>query len=200
MSYSYIISQAISIDLSLANLLYAVRDPVLVKVFLGLTLLGKWQIALAIMLAAAAFFWIWQKKNYIIPIFISVGGSFFTGFFGKIIWQRPRPLAVAVYVEHSWSFPSGHAILAVSLYGFLIYFFWKNFKKRINKIAALFFGLLIILTIGFSRLYLGVHYLSDVLACYLVGIFLLVISIVVVNKKSMPVSTPEIIVKKEEIL
>ena len=183
MSYSYIISQAISIDLCLAILLYAVSDSVLVKVFLGLTLLGKWWVAAVVVLITAAIFYLKNYKKYIIPFFISVGGSFFTGFFGKIIWQRPRPLAVAVYVEHSWSFPSGHAILVVSLYGFLIYFFWKNFKKRINKIAALFFGLLIILTIGFSRLYLGVHYLSDVLVGYLVGIFWLVISIWLVEYK-----------------
>src|SRR3989338_2327413 len=109
-------------DLSLLNWLYSWRDPFLVKVFLGLTLLGKWYVVMIIMLAVAIIFYIKNYKKYIIPLFISVGGSFLTGFFGKIIWQRPRPLEVAVYLEKSWSFPSGHAILAVSLYGFLIYF------------------------------------------------------------------------------
>ena len=178
-----------SIDLSLANWLYAWRDPFLVKVFFGLTLLGKWYVAMVIVLAAAIIFYLKNYKKYITPFFISVSGSFLTGYLGKIIWQRPRPLAVAVYADHSWSFPSGHAILAVALYGFLAYFFWKNLKKRQHKIVALIFGLLIILAIGFSRLYLGVHYLSDVLAGYLVGMVWLGISIAMV--------TPEVIIKEE---
>jgi len=177
-----------SIDLSLVNLLYVWRDPLLVKIFFGITMLGKWYVAMVIVLAVAIIFYVKNHKKYIIPFFISVGGSFITGWLGKIIWQRPRPLEMAVYTEHSWSFPSGHAILAVSLYGFLFYFFWKNLKKQPHKVAALFFCLLIIIAVGFSRLYLGVHYLSDVLAGYLVGMVWLGISIAMVE------------IKKEEVL
>ena len=173
-------------DLSLLNWLYSWRDPFLVKVFLGLTLLGKWYVVMIIMLAVAIIFYIKNYKKYIIPLFISVGGSFLTGFFGKIIWQRPRPLEVAVYLEKSWSFPSGHAILAVSLYGFLIYFLWKRFKRWEIRAGALFFGLLIILLVGFSRLYLGVHYLSDVLAGYMIGLFWLMLSISLIKSKNDP--------------
>jgi membrane-associated phospholipid phosphatase len=173
-----------SIDLSLVNWLYARRDPLLVKIFFGITMLGKWYIAMVIVLAVAIIFYLKNHKKYIIPLFVSVGGSFLTGFLGKIIWQRPRPVEIAVYIEKSWSFPSGHAVLAVSLYGFLIYFFWKYLKKQSHKILALVFGLLIILAVGFSRLYLGVHYLSDVLAGYLVGSFWLAISIVMAELKN----------------
>lgn len=183
MNYSNILSVAVKLDLSLANLLFSLRDPLWVQAFLIVTLLGKWWVAATIVLITAAIFYFKNYKKYIIPFFISVGGGFTTGFLAKIIWQRPRPAGIAVYVENSWSFPSGHAILAVSLYGFLIYFFWKTLKKQPHKITALFFGLLIIIAIGFSRLYLGVHYLSDVLAGYLVGIFWLVISIRLVENK-----------------
>jgi len=187
-----------AIDLSLVNLFYAWRDPLLVEIFLWITLLGKWLVAMVIMLVVAVIFYFKGYKKYIIPFFISVGGSFLTGFLGKIFWHRPRPLEVAVYLEKSWSFPSGHAILAVSLYGFLIYFFWKNLKKRKNKIVALVFGLLIIIVIGFSRLYLGVHYLSDVLVGYLIGVFWLLISMAVVeNQKLRPVATPDVATKEE---
>lgn len=171
------------IDLSLVNFFYAFRDPFLVKVFLWLTLLGKWSVAMVIISVVSTVFYLRGYKKYIIPFFISVGGSFLTGIVGKYLWHRPRPMDVAVYLEKSWSFPSGHAILAVSLYGFLIYFFWKQFKSWGTKAGALFLGLLIILLIGFSRLYLGVHYLSDVLAGYMIGIFWLVISIDLVESK-----------------
>ncbi len=176
-----------AIDLSLANFLYVVRDSFLVEVFLWLTLLGKWWVAASIVVAAAIIFYLKNYKKYIIPFFISVGGSFLTGMVGKYFWHRPRPMDVAVYIEKSWSFPSGHAILAVSLYGFLVYFFWKNSKKLQNKIGVLFLGLLIIIAIGFSRLYLGVHYLSDVLVGYMIGLFWLILSIgLIEHKKTIP--------------
>lgn len=173
-----------SIDLNLANLLYVFRDPLLVKIFFGITLLGKWWVAMTIMLVVSIIFYLKDYKKYIFPFFVSIGGSFLTGVVGKYLWQRPRPMDIAVYLEKSWSFPSGHAILAVSLYGFLIYFFWKHLKSWGAKVSVLFFGVLIIFLIGFSRLYLGVHYLTDVLAGYLIGIFWLVISIGLVESKN----------------
>ena len=179
----FVIGNAINIDLSLANLLHAFRNPLLVKIFLWITLLGNWRIVAATTLVVLVLFWLWNKKNYITPFLVSVGGSFVTSAIFKYIWHRPRPLEVAVYIEKSWSFPSGHAVLAVSLCGFLIYFFWKYFKKWENKINALFLGFLTIILIGFSRLYLGVHYLSDVWAGGLVGFFWLVISIGLVESK-----------------
>ena len=197
MDYTNIIGQISNIDLNFANWLYALRDHLWVQVFLMVSMLGKWWVVAVIMLAVSAIFYFKDCKKYITPFFISVGGSFITGFLGKIIWQRPRPLA-AVYIEHSWSFPSGHAILAMSLYGFLIYFFWKNSKKLQNKISVLFLGLLIIIAIGFSRLYLGVHYLSDVLAGYLAGVFWLWLSIAIVkNQKPKPAAIAEVVVKEE---
>ena len=187
MYYTAIINRVVSIDLGLANLFYVIRDPLLVKIFLGITMLGKWWIAAIIVLTVSIIFYFKNRRQYIIPFFISVGAGFLTGMVGKLIWHRPRPMEMAVYIEHSWSFPSGHAILAVSLYGFLIYFFWKNLKKQPHKLAALFFGLLVIIAVGFSRLYLGVHYLSDVLAGYMVGLFWLILSIgLIEHKKNTP--------------
>lgn len=199
MHYSNILSGAVGLDLSLANLLYALRDPLWVQVFLIATLLGKWWVAAVIVLITAAIFYLKNYKKYITPFFISVGGGFATGFLAKIIWHRPRPATIAVYLEHSWSFPSGHAILAVSLYGFLIYFFWKNLKKQPHKLVALFFGLFIIIAVGFSRLYLGVHYLSDVLAGYLIGLVWLGLSLAIANKKSRPAPAPDFISSKEAL-
>jgi undecaprenyl-diphosphatase len=187
MYFTAIINRAVSIDLSLANLLYIIRDPLLIKIFLWVTMLGKWWIAGIITLVVSVIFYFKNHKKYIIPFFISVGASFLTGMAGKLVWHRPRPLEIAVYLEKSWSFPSGHAVLAVSLYGFLIYFFWKQFKRWEIRAGALFLGLLIILLIGFSRLYLGVHYLNDVLAGYMIGLFWLMLSIgLIEHKKNNP--------------
>ena len=76
------------------------------------------------------------------------------------------------YIENGFSFPSGHAALSLALYGFLTYLAWKNFPQRYRiilvAIAALLVGL-----IGLSRLYLGLHFVSDVLVGYAIGTILL---------------------------
>ncbi|TSC84374.1 MAG: PA-phosphatase-like phosphoesterase [Parcubacteria group bacterium Gr01-1014_13] len=181
----FVTGNALSVDLSLGNLLHAFRNPLLVKILLWVTLLGNFYVVAPTILVILVLFWLWNKKIYIVPFLISVGGSFFVGTVAKYIWHRPRPMEVAVYIEKSASFPSLHAVLAVSLYGFLAYFFWKYFKKWKNKINALFFGFLIIIFIGFSRLYLGVHYLTDVWAGYMIGLFWLVAAIGLIESKNI---------------
>ena len=82
-----------------------------------------------------------------------------------------------MYLEKSFSFPSGHATIAVAFYGFIIYFLIKNVKSWNRKINIFFTGFILIILIGFSRLYLGVHFVSDVWAGYLIGAIWLIIGI-----------------------
>jgi len=95
---------------------------------------------------------------------------------GKIVFHRPRP-EFPVYVETSFSFPSGHATIAIALYGFLAYILIQevhSWKKKVN----IFFGaILLAILIGLSRLYLGVHYVSDILGGYLLGFLWLIVGI-----------------------
>ena len=79
----------------------------------------------------------------------------------KILIARPRPDVLPLVIERGFSFPSAHAMVSFILYGAIAYFFWK--KKKI--ISFLF--VLLILLIGVSRIYLGVHYTSDVIGGYL---------------------------------
>jgi len=113
---------------------------------------------------------------------VVVFGSEIMTAIGKIALHRARPGGLApAYTEISFSFPSGHATVAVALYGFLVYYVWQQAKSWYWKVNALFTGLLVILAIGFSRLYLGVHFLSDVLSGYLVGFLWLVTAIAIIE-------------------
>lgn len=93
----------------------------------------------------------------------------------KHIIQRPRPTEFRIIDESGYSFPSGHSMVSAAFYGFLIYLIYKNVKNKYLKWSLITgLGLLIIL-IGTSRIYLGVHYTSDVLAGFLISISYLII-------------------------
>lgn len=88
----------------------------------------------------------------------------------KMIFQRPRPADPWLVHETGFSFPSGHSMVSMAFYGFLIYLVWRcvtNQKLKYTLTAVL--GVLILL-IGLSRIYLGVHYVTDVLGGFLIGL------------------------------
>lgn len=162
----------VSADLPVTNLLAYFRGPELTKVFLWITLWGNWQIALSVTLIFSLIFWLWQKKYYLIYFWSALVGSTVLNYLGKIIVHRERP-ENPVYLEHSFSFPSGHAMTAVVLYGFITYVLIRHNRSWKRKVNIFFASLILILAIGFSRLYLGVHYLSDVWGGYLLGLLVL---------------------------
>lgn len=168
----------IAIDTRFANLLLAFRDPTLINVFLWITALGNSFVVFLLAATLTISFWVWKKRYLIFPLWLAILGSQATTFIGKLSLHRPRPAAlIPVYTEDSYSFPSGHATAAVALYGFMIYCVWRSTPRWSHRINALFAGVGMIVCIGFSRLYLGVHFLSDVLSGYLIGLLWLIISI-----------------------
>ena len=100
----------------------------------------------------------------------------------KRILQRPRPTEFRIIEETGYSFPSGHSMISMAFYGYLIYLIYKYVKnKYIKWISIVLLGILIC-SIGISRIYLGVHYTSDVLGGFLISVSYLVIYISAVNK------------------
>jgi undecaprenyl-diphosphatase len=168
----------VAADARVANLLFAFRDTELVKIFTWITLLGKWQIAVSAAIVLSIILWLWKKRIYLLPLWVTIIGSELFNSLGKLAFHRPRP-DVAWYIEDTFSFPSGHATIAVAFYGFLVYILLRQIKKWKYKINALFFGITLILAIGLSRLYLGVHFLSDVWGGYLLGALWLLIGITI---------------------
>ena len=100
----------------------------------------------------------------------------------KRILQRPRPTEYRIIEETGYSFPSGHSMVSMAFYGYLIYLIYKYVKNKYIKWIS--FALLSILigTIGISRIYLGVHYTSDVLGGFLISVSYLIIYVSAVNK------------------
>ena len=166
----------VTVDVQLHNLLQVFRSPEFVPYMLWITVLGKAEIIISATLIASLLLWLYKRSVYILPFWCTLAGSMLFNTLGKLAFHRPRP-ELSVYTEHSFSFPSGHATIAVTFYGFLIYMLWAQMGKWQQKVNLLFTGLCIILAIGASRIYLGVHYLSDVWGGYLLGLLWLIVGI-----------------------
>lgn len=100
----------------------------------------------------------------------------------KHIICRPRPDHLRLIKEGGFSFPSGHAMISMSLYGLLIYLVYKNINNKYLKVLLIIILSMIIILIGSSRIYVGVHYPSDILGGYLLSFGILIINIVLCNK------------------
>lgn len=100
----------------------------------------------------------------------------------KRILQRPRPTEYRIIEETGYSFPSGHSMVSMAFYGYLIYLIYRYVKNKYIKWISIILLSLLICLIGISRIYLGVHYTSDVLGGFLISISYLIIYISAANK------------------
>ncbi len=129
-----------------------------------------WLIGLSIVLLIVI-----KNKRIPISIFINLGLSALVNFTLKQILQRPRPMGYRIIDESGYSLPSGHSMVSMAYYGFLIYLIYKNVKNKYIKWPLIVLLALLIINIGISRIYLGVHYTSDVIAGFLVAISYLIV-------------------------
>ena len=123
-------------------------------------------------------------KNKKIGLSILVNLAIVTGLnqLLKRILQRPRPTEFRIVEETGYSFPSGHSMVSMAFYGYLIYLIYKYVKNKYIKWSLICLLSFLVILIGTSRIYIGVHYTSDVLGGFLISISYLVIYISAVNK------------------
>jgi len=127
----------------------------------GLTVIGAVVIAVLLYM---------RKLRYIALLLLVMAGQAILQYGFKYLFDRQRPEAMFDYVVGDTpSFPSGHALAATCFFGLLAYLFTREFGAKTKQIAVWAGAVLIILIVGFSRVYFDVHYPSDVLASYLAG-------------------------------
>ncbi|WP_077212475.1 phosphatase PAP2 family protein [Bacillus dakarensis] len=117
-----------------------------------------------------------QRVELILFIIVLIGSTTFNVLL-KNFFQRERPNILRMIIEDGYSFPSGHTMAALSLYGIISFLMWRHIPKQSGRILLICLSALFILAIGISRIYLGAHYPSDVVGAYLISGFWLMFTI-----------------------
>lgn len=171
------------IDNYIQNILVASRSDWGIKFFSLVTSFGGLTVAGLIIAGVSLFLLVYKKYPQVIGFWTALFGGEILVLIGKEFLNKSRPINQVVSVfENSSSFPSGHATLAIILYGFLAFLVYRNIKTIWGKVLLVFSTILFVILIGFSRLYLGVHYFSDVLGGYVLGALWLVMGILITKK------------------
>lgn len=170
----------VQIDKSIAFFLLDHRTDYLTQFFLSVTLLGKGVVASIFGVLFSLYLLLRKDSLYVIPLIVTLSGTGLSTSIIKTLVHRDRPgTDIAYYLEKTLSFPSGHAAISVALYGFVGYYFIRKAIRWNKKVGIFFIAAFIICLIGLSRLYLGVHYFSDVLGGYVIGMLWLLIGITI---------------------
>ena len=166
------------IDESVYNVIIKLKSPFFTFFFKFVTFYAsiEWFIILSV------FIFLFNRNNklkIVIPIYVF--GIALITILMKNIFVRVRPIDLMIIEEIGYSFPSGHSSSSIAFYGLISYFIYKSNIKKYKKIISIGLLLLLSLLIGISRIYLGVHYPTDVLAGFMVGIIYFVIFIYIYN-------------------
>ena len=130
---------------------------------------------------AFIFYFIKKHRWYAVKIPVIAAGSTLFNQSMKFWFDRPRP-ETAFYAQSGFSFPSGHAMIGGAFYGLFIYLVWTNVKSLFWRWVFTLLLCFFILLIGYSRIYLNVHYASDVLAGWSAGFIFLIISVQILRR------------------
>jgi membrane-associated phospholipid phosphatase len=157
-------------DQRLAEWLHGRATEPLTDLFRGITWLGNVPTLLAVTLLAVGIFW--RRRERTDAVFVALaflGGQVLSNGM-KLGFRRERPFFPdPLATESTYSFPSGHALVSLTVYGSVALVLAQRLPTRGKRALVLATAAALVLAIGFSRLYLGVHFLSDVLAGYAAG-------------------------------
>ena len=157
----------------------AFRVPSMVAIFLWITALGAGPASTGMVSVASALLWSQGQARLLVPLWITFLGAQGTTWAGKYAIGRTRPAFMDGVIAASPSFPSAHATASTALIGFLAYVVARGLPRVRARFEVVFWSTALIGLICFSRIFLSLHYLSDVAAGLLVGAFWLLVGFTV---------------------
>ena len=168
----------VAFDRPIISYVQGFEAPMLTNVMKIFTFIGGTVPVIVISLLAIIFLYTVLKHRSELVFFIAVIlGANVLFLTLKQLFHRARPDLHRLAEASNYSFPSGHATMAFALYGGLTFLLWRHISTRLGRTILIILSVLMIFTIGISRIYLGVHYPSDIIAGYFISAFWLTFAI-----------------------
>jgi len=160
----------VDFDLTIINWTQGWENDTLTSIMKVITYLGssKGTIILLLLVALVLFVFLGHRKELILLI-LSVGGVAILNEGLKMLYRRDRPDLHRIIEETGFSFPSGHSMASFTLYTMITYLLWRHIRSRRGRTVLIILASFMILMIGMSRVYLGVHFPSDLIGGYLIS-------------------------------
>ncbi|ANS76181.1 hypothetical protein AWM70_17650 [Paenibacillus yonginensis] len=158
----------VSFDQTIIQEVQGWETPGLTRFMEALSWIGttKVVITIIVVIMLLLYFGFGHRRELIFFVWVCLGACLLNIVI-KSMFKRERPDLHRIIEETGYSFPSGHSMVSFALYGSLAYLLWKHISSRAGRTALLVLNGSMIAGIGLSRIYLGVHYPSDVLGGYI---------------------------------
>lgn len=168
------------LDNYIYNLIKGFISPKMTPIVKFITEFGNY----TVMIPVIILFYLFNKdKSFNRYFTINLVAIFTSNFIVKNIIRRDRPIDINLIIENGFSFPSGHSMVSFAFYGFIIYYVYCSHLSKLEKTIIISILTLLVLMIGLSRIYLGVHYASDVIGGFVLALVYLIIFIKYIYKR-----------------
>lgn len=166
----------VAADIRIVNLVAALRNMSTANVLLFFTYLGNWQVIVSFGVVILIILWLLRRKRMAVFFFGAVASGELVYTILKQLLHRVRPdIGFSLISQSGYAFPSGHATVSIIFYGMIGFFLWRVSKRRWQKLIIVIATITLVFLIGFSRIYLGVHWSSDVIAGCTIGFSVLML-------------------------
>ncbi len=171
-----------NIDTNVSEYIISYRTPTLTKYFTFMTNVGdSFGYLCAFAVITVTFYLIFHNWRYVIELALISLLALSSNILLKHYINRARPTSEHLVIVETLSYPSGHAMSAMAFYGFLIYLFYTFKLNKLLKTGVITFLILLILSIGISRIYLGVHFPSDIAGGFIAGFIWVILCVLILN-------------------
>ncbi len=175
-------SEGILFDRMILDLIHRVDNKIVFAIMKFISFIGSAYFLIPLMILAMSYT-IYKRKYRISKLLITATlGSYILNFILKNIFSRTRPLEYFLVEQGGLSYPSGHSMVTMTFYMTIAYIVSRNIKDKSSKKYIYIFIYTMISLMGISRLYLGVHWPTDVIGGYLIGYVFFYISVILIRE------------------
>lgn len=150
-------------DTAVIGFVQGLEAPWLTSIMKVFTWIGSgYVVALIALIGFMVLYFVLRYRHQAFLLISVIAGSVLLNSVLKLYFRRERPEIHRIMDANGFSFPSGHTMMAFALYAIIAYIAWRNVKKTMSRVVLVLFTAFMIIMIGTSRIYLGVHYPSDI--------------------------------------